>query len=152
MNRVFNGRADHRHYFNTSVFPGPLLYYNRFSSSSPATVFMISAFDSAIVGICLEGLFYGKISVLCPYTLAKEVQLFPGLGLYSGIFAIYLRLQRPMDKSRTAIILFYIVCLLYFLSIATITSDVVTFVLEVSNTGNSIYKDFIFYYMLCRHV
>ena len=42
---------------------------------------------------CLEGFFYGKISILCVLTcitLAKEVQLFPGQGLYSGIFAMYL--------------------------------------------------------------
>ena len=115
---------------------------------------MLSAFDSAIIGICLEGFFYGKISVLCAltYTLAKEVQLFPGLGLYSGLFAMYLRLQRRgrKDKSRTAIILFYVVCLLYVLSIATITSDVVTFVLEVSGYWQFC-KDIIFY-QLCRYV
>jgi hypothetical protein len=36
-------------------------------------------------------------------SLAKEVQLSPaGLGLYSGIFAMYYYLQRSPDKSRTA--------------------------------------------------
>jgi hypothetical protein len=72
VNRVFNRQADHYKYSNTSVFP--LLYYNRISSSIPATV-MISELDLGLIFLCLEGFFFGKISVLCAlnYTLAKEV-------------------------------------------------------------------------------
>ena len=71
---------------------------------------------------------------------AKEVQLFPGLGIYSGIFSIYL--QFPSKESRTAITVFYTLCLLYILSTATVVSDLLTFTFEVSN--NSICKYIIF--------
>jgi hypothetical protein len=93
---------------------------------------------------CLEGFFYGKTSVLCALTctLAKEVQLLPGLGLYSGIFAMYLGC--PRNESRTATIIFYALCLLYVLSTATIVVDLLTTILEeVSN--NSICKNIIFF-------
>ena len=78
-------------------------------------------------------------------TLAKEVQLFPGLGLHSGIFAMYL--QCSWKRSGTALILYYAVCLLYVLSTAAFVSDLVNLILSVSN--NSIYKNIIFY-QLCR--
>jgi hypothetical protein len=72
--------------------------------------------------VCLEGFLYGNIFVLCALTctLAK---VFPGLGLYSGIFAIYL--QRPSNKSRsrTANVVFCVICLLYVLSTATLILD-----------------------------
>jgi hypothetical protein len=70
-------------------------------------------------------------------TLAKEVQLFPaGLGLYSGIFAMYY-LQRSSDKSRTAYIIFYALCVLYVLSTVNVVLDLVgnTLGLEVSNNS-----------------
>ena len=72
--------------------------------------------------------------------LAEEVQLFPGLGLYSAIFAIYL--QCPSKESRMATIVFYALCLLYVLSTVTVVSDVLALILEVSN--NSICKNIIF--------
>ena len=77
-------------------------------------------------------------------TLAKEVQLFPGLGLYSGIFAIYL--QCPSKRSGTALILFYAVCLLYVLSAADFVSDLIALILHVST--NSICKN-TFLYISC---
>ena len=67
-------------------------------------------------------------------TLANEVQ--HGLGIYSGIFAMYL--QCPLKESRTAIIIFYVLCLLYVLSAADVVSDLLSRILEVSN--NSICK------------
>jgi hypothetical protein len=83
-------------------------------------------------------------------TLPKEVQLFPGLGLYSGIFAMYL--QCPPNKSRstgrTASIIFYALCLLYVLSTTSAVVDLVAIIqfilasVEVSN--NSICKNIIF--------
>jgi hypothetical protein len=86
--------------------------------------------EAYFISIWLEGFLYGKIcALIC--TLAKEFQLFPGLGLYSGIFAMYLQCQSK--KSGTAIILFYAVCLLYVLSTATLASDLATLILEVSN-------------------
>ena len=95
---------------------------------------MISVND--LLPIWLEGFLYGKICT-STCTLAKEFQLFTGLGLYSGIFAMYLLLC-PLKKSGTTIIHFYAVCLLYVLSTATFVSDIVAVILSVSN--NSICK------------
>ena len=102
--------------------------------------------ETLFIAVCLEGFFYGKISVLCALTstLAKEVQLelFPGLvGLYSGIFVMYLRCSS--NSSRMATILLYALCLLYVSSTATVVSDLVTIILQVSN--NFICKIIIFY-------
>ena len=116
-----------------SVFP---LYYNHFSCSSPGTILM-----NTVMMIWLEGFLYGKICALT-CTLAKKVQLFPGPGLYSGIFTMYLLLC-PSTKSRTTIIHFYAVCLLYVLSTANFASDLVYLILYVSN--NSICKNTIFF-------
>ena len=69
-----------------------------------------------------------------------QKKYFPGLGLYSGIFAMYL--QCPSKRFGMALILFYAVCLLYVLSAATFASDLVSAILFVSN--NSICKDTIF--------
>ena len=66
-------------------------------------------------------------------TLAIDVQLFSDLGLYSGIFAMYLRCQS--ERSGTALILFYAVCLLYVLSAVTFVSDLVSLLLYVSNNS-----------------
>ena len=112
---------------------------------------MIITQEAAYIGIlCLEGLLYGKISVLCALNctlqVANKVQLFPGLGLYSGIFALYL--QCPSKTSRMATIVFYALYLLYVLSTATIVGDFVAFILEVSN--NSICRNFIFYHLCSR--
>jgi hypothetical protein len=129
----------------------PLLYSNRLSSSSPDrhgdTVFMSNSNDAGafLIGLCLEGFFYGNTSVICALTctLAKEVhwQLFPGLGLYSGMFAMYL--QCPPNGSRTTTIIFYALCLLYVLSTVTFVVELVAYILgEVSN--NSICKNIVF--------
>jgi hypothetical protein len=106
---------------------------------------MILGYEWDIISLYLEGFFFGKISVLCASTctLAKEVQLFLGLGIYSGIFAIYL--QCPSKESRTAIIVFYVLCLLYVLSMATFVIDLLVVVLDVSN--HSICKIIIFMQM-----
>ena len=69
-------------------------------------------------------------------TLANEVQLFLGLGIYTGIFAIYL--QCPSKESKTAIIVFYVLCLLYVLSMTDVAIDVLQNILDVSD--NSICK------------
>ena len=94
---------------------------------------MISIDEVYFISLCFEWFLYGKIliSVLCDLTLtlAKKIQLFPGTGLYSGIFAIYL--QRPKKESRTAMILFYVLCLLYVLSTAAVVCDLLTIILEM---------------------
>ena len=48
-------------------------------------------------------------------------------------------LQSSSDKSRTAIIYFYTLCLLYVLSTATVVSDLVVAILQVSN--NPVFKN-----------
>ena len=67
-------------------------------------------------------------------TLVKEVRLLSpgGLGIYSGIFAIYL--QGPLKESRTATIVFYVLCFLYVLSTLAVISDLLSFIIAVSNT------------------
>ena len=94
--------------------------------------------ETNFLSIWLEGFLYGKLCALtCALQVAKKVQLFHCLGLYSGIFAIYL--QCPSKESRTANILFCAVGLLYVLSTAAFVSDLVALALDVSN--NSIYKN-----------
>jgi hypothetical protein len=94
---------------------------------------MIYGFEINIINRYLEGFFFGKISALCDLTttLAKEVQLLLGLGIYTGIFAIYL--QCPSKESRTASIVFYVLCLLYVLSMADVVFDLLQIILDVSN-------------------
>jgi hypothetical protein len=110
---------------------------------------MFTEFDAIIIGLCIEWFFYGKISILCALTctLAKKVQLFPGLGLYSGIFAIYFnrQLEHPQNnlKSKTAAsIVFYALCVLYVLSTFNVVLDLLTIIEEVSI--NPICKNIIF--------
>jgi len=68
---------------------------------------MISEGEAFLVGTCLEGFFY---------------------GLYSGIFVMYV-LCKP-ERSRTATIIFYALCLLYVLSTATVVTDLLSLILE----------------------
>ena len=72
----------------------------------------------------------------------KEVQIFPGLGLYSGIFVIYL--QCPSKESRAAAVVFYVLCILYVLSAVTVVSDSLAIILQVSNNSIRICKNNIF--------
>ena len=82
-----------------------------------------------------------------PCTLAKEVQLFPDLGLYSGLFAVYLKCQSNKSTGRTASIVFYAICLLYGLSTVNFVSDLAAVILEVLQVSNNIIcsKDIIFF-------
>ena len=87
-------------------------------------MFIFYLSDWSTINCCLEGFFFGKIYVLLcvlTRTLSKELQL--GLGVYSGIFAMYL--QCPSKDPRTATIIFYVLCLLYVLSMANAVSDIV---------------------------
>ena len=61
----------------------------------------------------------------------KEFELFPGLGLYSGIFVMYYKLQHPLNKSRTAIIIFYALCVLYILSTVNAVIDLVDITIKM---------------------
>jgi hypothetical protein len=106
--------------------------------------------EELFIVICLEGFFYGKISVLCASTRTKrfQLELFVGLGLYFGIFVIYL--QYTSKISRTQIILFYALCLLCVLSTATIVSNLINLIFQVSN--NSIFMNIIFLNISCSFV
>ena len=109
---------------------------------------MLSYNEACFIAMSLETFFYGKIPVLCALNctvvpLLKKFQLFlGGLGLYAGIFVLYL--QRPPDKSRP-IIVFYVLCLLYVLSTATVVIDLLSLILAVSKQF-LICKNFIFFY------
>ena len=73
---------------------------------------------------------------------AKKVQLFPGLGIYSAIFVIYLHCVLLSKESRKTSIIFYALCLLYVLSTAAFVCDLLESLIGVSN--NSISKYIIF--------
>ena len=106
---------------------------------------MTTVYEAPFIAVCLEGFLYGKLCALtssCTLRLAKGVQLFPGLGLYSGIFAMYLHCTSKRSGTVTALTLFYAVCLLYVLSAASFVSDLLALILEVSN--NSFCKNTIF--------
>ena len=72
----------------------------------------------------------------------KEVQLFPDLGVYSGIFAIYLLFSSNESRTRTTNVVFYILCLLYFLCAVSLVSDLLNIVFDVSI--NPIWKTIVF--------
>lgn len=83
----------------------------------------------------LEGFLYGTISALslsCPKKLLKQSDTIPSPGLYSGIFALYLHYYASKkDASKGNDILFYALCLLYVLSVATIILDLCGFFLNL---------------------
>ena len=105
--------------------------------------FMLTETDFFYIGMCLEWFLFGKISVLCGLTctLSKEVRLFPDLGIYSGIFVMYLQCSSRDSESRarTAKIIFYLLCLLYVLSMATVVGDILNFIFPVFVSNNSIF-------------
>ena len=74
---------------------------------------------------------------------SKEV-LFPDLGIYSGIFAIYFKLRFTSKDSRKTTIVFYALCLLYLLSTATVVSDLVNNLSDSDVSNNSICKNIIY--------
>ena len=68
------------------------------------------------------------------------------LGIYSGIFVIYIQCPSNNSESRTrsANIIFYILCLLYILCAATVVCDLLEGVFAVSNKFNCHGKNIIF--------
>ena len=74
--------------------------------------------------------------LLAPLLLvAKEVQLFSGVGIYSGIFAVYFQCPSNTSKTRTANVVFCALCLLYVLSAATLALDLEAVMYDVSNNS-----------------
>ena len=79
---------------------------------------LLTAFKLHRPGLCLEGFFFGTISLSSQGPVVKAVQHSLILGLYSGIFAMYLHHgSQSTDRARN--ILFYALCLLYALAVAT---------------------------------
>ena len=72
---------------------------------------------------CLEWFFGGTVSVLLlPCKLLKQSAMI--IGLYSGIFLIYFQYNAsPKNASKRNNILFYALCSLYVLSMASIALD-----------------------------
>ena len=65
------------------------------------------------------------------YWFLKKVQLFLAVGVYSGILIIYLQCTSNESRTRTANVVFYIICLLYVLCAAAVVSDLIALILEV---------------------
>ena len=86
----------------------------------------------------LEWFLFGKLSVLyaLAFTLTKEVQLFPNIGVYSGIFALYLHYASKESRTRSANVVFYVLCILYVLCAALVASDLLVSVFGVSDNPN----------------
>ena len=82
-------------------------------------------------------------------TLAKKSNYSLGPGIYTGILIIYFLCSS--NKSRSTVILFNAICLLYVLSAVTLVLDVVFFNISVSKKTNPIRKNTIFYW-LCSFV
>ena len=147
--RVFS-RLDDLYYSNTSPFPPPLLRPSSSSHLAPSSwiLIKITSFPPVLKGFSMVK--YPFCYLPCS-TLAKEVQLIPGIGLYSGILAIYFQCQsKESSDGRTTTIVVYAICPLYVLSTLSFVSDFVALILEVSN--NYICSKNIIFYQLCRHV
>ena len=69
-------------------------------------------------------------------------ELFPGLEIYSGIFAIYLRFASK--DSRTKTIVLYALCLHYVLSTAAVVGDLISSISDSDVSDNSICKNIIY--------
>ena len=99
---------------------------------------MITPEEIYVLLVCYEWFLFGKITVLsCTLTctLLKKSNYSPGLGIYSGIFILYLQCRSP--ESRTANIIFYALCLVYILSTANVIADLLNYTLGVSNSSIS---------------
>ena len=125
-------------------FPPPLLRLSSSSHRAPSSWIQIlrkiTSFPPVLKGSSMVR--YPFCSLTC--TLAN----IPGLGIYSGIFVMYLQCQSDRSTGRTATIVFYAICLLYILSTVSFISDLAaaTVVLEPDVSNNSICsKDIIFY-------
>ena len=128
------------------LISSPFLLLSPLSSSLPASsctlpnISMNHSLRNVSKGSCMVR----NVHLAC--TLANELLLFPVLGIYSGIFILFLHLQCPSNDSkqlRTAIILFYAVCVLYTLSTFVIIGDFIVFVRLVSKKTLSVRLPFL---------
>ena len=89
------------------------------------------------LGYVLKGSYMARY----PFSVLKLVPLLKRSnysGLYSGIFNMYLQLERPPNKSRTESIIFYALCVLYVLSTVNVILDLVIIIFEEVSTNNTI--------------
>ena len=103
---------------------------------------MITTEELDVLPYCVEGFLYGKILCHLTCTLLKKVQLFPNLGIYSAIFIIFLHYVLSKE-SRTMGIVFYALCTLYILATAAVVSDLLEYIIEVSNNSICTYIIFL---------
>ena len=125
-------------------FPPPLLRLSSSSHLAPSSwiLIQITSFLPVLKGSSMVRFPFCSL----PCTFSKEVHLTPGLGLYSGLLAVYFQCQSNESSGRTKTIVFYAICLLYVLSTLSFISDFVALIL-VSN--NSICSKNIMFYQLC---
>lgn len=109
---------------------------------------LTSTQEFAYFSLCLEGLSFGKISVLTRQLL-KQLNTIP--GLYSAIFVLYLQhhwqsaSKKGFEKTAMGNILFYSLCVLYVLTASVIILDMSYFILRVvsyNSTHDHLLKDF----------
>ena len=96
-----------------------------------------------LLGYVLKGFYTVRYSFQHQIvSLSNEVQLlFHGLiGLYSGIFAMFLKCQLNKSTGRRPTIVFYALCLLYILSTFTVVCDLVVVILQLEVSHFSISK------------
>ena len=98
-----------------------------------------------LLGYVLKGFYTVRYSFRIQHqivSLSNEVQLpFSGLlGLYSGIFAMFLKCQLNKSTGRRPTIVFYALCLLYILSTFTVVCDLVVVILQLEVSHISISK------------
>ena len=67
--------------------------------------------------------------------MLKKSNYSPGLGIYSGIFAMYLQCQSNKSTGRMGTFVFYAICLLYILSTIDFVCDLVALIFDVSNNS-----------------
>ena len=98
-------------------------------------VMKLTMAEYTFIGLCVEGFLYGKISH-CGSCFKKcdIIAISLRLGLYSGIFAMYLQHHSSKKGTHgTKNILFFSLCVLYVLSVATVITDMAVFIYGVSN-------------------
>ena len=98
---------------------------------------------------CLE--YVSKVSFLVKYSrsnLFSSAELIPGTGLYTAIFIMYLQYQTSKRSVIDIVqnVLFYLICILYVLSVVTIIGDTVDFIITVSSSR--LCRLVVFYYYL----
>lgn len=85
---------------------------------------------------CLE--YASKVSFLVSLFLGESFNTasepYPGTGLYTAIFVMYLQYQTSKKSVIDNIqnVLFFLICILYILSVVTIAGDTVDFIVTVS--------------------